>query len=63
MASDAVDELGVDLALVPATGPAGRVTADDVKRFAEGGPAGTQEAPPAQAQPEAAEKLRAGVVP
>ncbi len=37
-------ELGVDLARVPATGPGGRVTAEDVRRFAEsrgsGAPAG-----------------------
>ncbi|MFH1812218.1 MAG: dihydrolipoamide acetyltransferase family protein [Pseudomonadota bacterium] len=30
-------ELGVDLRQVPATGPAGRVTADDVQRFAQQG--------------------------
>jgi pyruvate dehydrogenase E2 component (dihydrolipoamide acetyltransferase) len=41
-------ELGVDLRLVPASGPAGRVTKEDVRAFAEGGaragggkPAGT----------------------
>lgn len=28
-------ELGVDIALVPGTGPGGRVTAEDVRRFAE----------------------------
>ena len=31
-------ELGVDIQLVPPTGPAGRVTPEDVKRFAEGVP-------------------------
>jgi len=30
-------ELGIDINTVPATGPAGRVTHDDVKAFAEGG--------------------------
>jgi len=30
-------ELGVELADVPASGPGGRTTADDVRRFAEGG--------------------------
>lgn len=30
-------ELGVDIRLVPPSGPAGRVTSDDVQRFAEGG--------------------------
>lgn len=30
-------ELGVDLALVPGSGPAGRVSAEDVQRFAKGG--------------------------
>jgi len=34
-------ELGVDINAVPATGPAGRVTADDVHRFAEGAAAAT----------------------
>jgi len=30
-------ELGVDIRLVPGTGPGGRVTPEDVRRFAEGG--------------------------
>lgn len=30
-------ELGVDITAVPGSGPAGRVTSDDVKRFASGG--------------------------
>ncbi len=30
-------ELGIDIKLVPPTGPAGRITADDVKLFSEGG--------------------------
>jgi len=30
-------ELGIDINTIPATGPAGRVTPDDVKAFAEGG--------------------------
>ncbi|MFH1418604.1 MAG: dihydrolipoamide acetyltransferase family protein [Planctomycetota bacterium] len=40
-------ELDVDIARVPPTGPAGRVTPEDVKRFADGG------APAAQARTEA----------
>jgi pyruvate dehydrogenase E2 component (dihydrolipoamide acetyltransferase) len=51
-------ELGVDINTVPATGPAGRVTPEDVSRFAEGGgevPAPVQlEESPAAAGPAAA---------
>ena len=36
-------ELGVDITLVEGTGPRGRVTAEDVRRFAEGEPARTKE--------------------
>jgi pyruvate dehydrogenase E2 component (dihydrolipoamide acetyltransferase) len=42
--------MGVDINAVPPTGPGGRVTPEDVKRFAEGGPA----AAPAEAAPVAA---------
>ena len=38
-------ELGVDLRLVPPTGPGGLVTADDVRHFAEGPDAGKAEKP------------------
>jgi pyruvate dehydrogenase E2 component (dihydrolipoamide acetyltransferase) len=51
-------ELGVDLALVPPSGPAGLVTADDVRAFAEGkaaapapGAAPPPAAPPSEARP------------
>ncbi len=43
--------LGINIDQVPGSGPAGRVTADDVRRFAAGGPAA---AAPAAAGPEAA---------
>jgi pyruvate dehydrogenase E2 component (dihydrolipoamide acetyltransferase) len=49
-------ELGVDLKQVPPSGPGGRVTAEDVRSFAEGGrPAEEVEeaAPPARERPEA----------
>ena len=39
-------ELGVDLHAVSATGPGGRVTADDVRQFAAGGDRGRPSAPP-----------------
>lgn len=43
-------ELGVDLRLVTPTGPGGRVTPEDVERFARGGaPAAAREAAPAAA--------------
>lgn len=46
-------ELGVDIGAVTGTGPAGRVTSEDVEAFARGGapaaPAPTREAPPASA--------------
>jgi len=45
-------ELGVDINLVPATGPAGRVTPEDVRAFAAGAPT---EAAPAAEEPAAAE--------
>lgn len=45
-------ELGVDLASVPGTGPEGRVTEGDVKKFHEEGP------PPPKATPLAAEMAR-----
>ena len=47
-------ELGVDLNLVPATGPGGRVTPDDVKRYAEGGAPAVEEVAPAAAEAESA---------
>jgi len=37
-------ELGVDIGLVPPTGPGGRVTPEDVKHFAEGGAPGAEPA-------------------
>jgi pyruvate dehydrogenase E2 component (dihydrolipoyllysine-residue acetyltransferase) len=46
-------ELGVDLAQVPPTGPSGLVTAEDVRRAAQGAPQATTEAEKAAA-PEAA---------
>ena len=48
-------ELKVDIHLVPPTGPAGRVTHDDVKRFAEQGGAPASPASPT-AEPEVVEK-------
>jgi pyruvate dehydrogenase E2 component (dihydrolipoamide acetyltransferase) len=45
-------ELGVDLRAVPPTGATGLVTADDVRRFAEGArPASAAEAPPPSPKP------------
>ncbi|MCH2109768.1 MAG: 2-oxo acid dehydrogenase subunit E2 [Polyangiaceae bacterium] len=44
-------ELGVDIAQVPATGSAGRVTREDVERFAAGGSAGGASPAPAAAVP------------
>lgn len=41
-------QLGIDINQVPGTGPAGRVTADDVRTFAQGGP---KAAAPAAAEP------------
>lgn len=38
-------ELGIDINLVPGSGPAGRVTPDDVRRFKEGGAAPAATAP------------------
>lgn len=38
-------ELGVDLHLVPPTGPGGLVTADDVRQFADGSAVGKEEKP------------------
>lgn len=62
-------ELGVDINQVPGTGPAGRVTSEDVRAFASGraapaqaqtaGAAGHAGAPPAPAQPAAAPAARA----
>jgi pyruvate dehydrogenase E2 component (dihydrolipoamide acetyltransferase) len=46
-------ELGVDLHQVPPSGPGGRVTAQDVRSFAERGPAEREEAEVAPAWPEA----------
>jgi pyruvate dehydrogenase E2 component (dihydrolipoamide acetyltransferase) len=50
-------KLDVDLAQVPPTGPRGRVTPDDVKRFADGGapvqPAGARPAAPRPQRPQA----------
>jgi len=56
-------ELGVPLAEIPPTGPAGRVTADDVKRFAErrapaAGPVAAA-APPAAPGPPSEEQAQA----
>ena len=50
-------ELKVDIRLVPPTGPAGRVTHEDVQRFAEEGslPATTAEAEPAEGHEQLAE--------
>lgn len=50
-------ELGVDLAQVPPTGPGGRVTSEDVRRFAKGetAPAVPAVAPATLARPEGAE--------
>lgn len=45
-------ELGVDLHLVNPTGPAGLVTAEDVRRFAEKGQAGTEAPMASTAAPE-----------
>ena len=39
------EELGVDLAAVPGTGPQGRITEDDVRNAASGAPAGAEAAP------------------
>ncbi len=50
-------ELGVDLYAVTATGPAGRVTAEDVTRFAEAGQ------PPPAAEPSAAPAPTTALVP
>ncbi|MEW6743996.1 MAG: dihydrolipoamide acetyltransferase family protein [Planctomycetota bacterium] len=47
-------ELGVDLATVPATGPRGRVTSDDVRQRAEERTSGTR-APPFPSRPAPAE--------
>jgi len=44
-------ELGVDLRRVSPTGPGGRVTPEDVRRFAEGGRALAPAAPPEPARP------------
>lgn len=54
-------ELGVDLAQVPATGPAGRVTPEDVQRFAQAGgdSATSTAAAPAAHAPEAPTPARA----
>ncbi len=43
-------ELGIDISNVPPTGPAGRVTAEDVRRFAEGGDVATTDAVEATAR-------------
>ncbi len=45
-------ELDIDIARVPPTGPAGRVTPDDVKRFAEGGEPTAQAGPETEETPE-----------
>ena len=44
-------ELGVDIRLVPGTGPGGRVTPEDVRRFAEGGAATAPSAEPSPGEP------------
>ena len=50
-------ELGVDIRLVPPTGPAGRVTPEDVKRFAAGETRAIAGAPPAKVEVSAAKVL------
>jgi pyruvate dehydrogenase E2 component (dihydrolipoamide acetyltransferase) len=42
-------EWGIDLARIPATGPGGRVTEQDVRNFKETGPAGVEVSPQAKA--------------
>lgn len=49
-------EMGIDINLVPASGPAGRVTPEDVKRFASGETAIPAETTPAAACPVTIEK-------
>jgi pyruvate dehydrogenase E2 component (dihydrolipoamide acetyltransferase) len=59
-------ELGVDINRVPPTGPAGRVTAEDVKRFAEGGApaaAAPGAAPSRVTAPVEAAAVAAGIIP
>jgi pyruvate dehydrogenase E2 component (dihydrolipoamide acetyltransferase) len=57
-------ELGVDIHRVPPTGPGGRVTAEDVKRFAEGGAAATPAVAPLRVVPPAeAAAVAAGLIP
>lgn len=53
-------ELDVDINQVPASDPTGRVTADDVKRFAEGAAAPDAQAKPAPVVPAAAVEGRWG---
>jgi pyruvate dehydrogenase E2 component (dihydrolipoamide acetyltransferase) len=47
-------ELGVDLRLVPPSGPGGRVTTEDVRTFAKSGGTGAVEPPAASAEPTSA---------
>ncbi|ADU51780.1 catalytic domain-containing protein of components of various dehydrogenase complexes [Thermaerobacter marianensis DSM 12885] len=56
-------ELGVDIRLVPGTGPAGRVTAEDVRAFAARQAAGTAGSAPAAAAGVAQPAAPAGPVP
>ena len=52
-------ELKIDIHQVPPTGPAGRVTSEDVMRFAEGGAAGPTTAPDAAPEPTPQQERRA----
>lgn len=58
-------ELGVDILRVAPTGPGGRVTAEDVKRFAEGGapPVAPSVGPPPTVAPVEAAAVAAGLIP
>lgn len=56
-------ELGVDINRVPGSGPAGRVTPEDVKRFAEGGQTDSTEARPDARAREEREVLQATGIP
>lgn len=55
-------ELGIDINQVPGSGPAGRVTPEDLRRFAAGGPAAAP-APTAGETPAAAQAAAAAPVP
>ncbi|MBM4129610.1 2-oxo acid dehydrogenase subunit E2 [bacterium] len=55
-------ELKIDIDLVPATGPAGRVTPEDVHRFAAGGPAAPAPTPAVRHAPPPPEHVTARAV-